>query len=182
MTISQMNHEIFKKKGPMKRGMLKKLVVPDGGLSISTKLTEYGAVYNVNAVVNPVISYDDQSKITGSRLVVRGPLFNCEGMNAQCIWPGAKPDLEVSFTVHGQNLQFSSAAPNVSEWLELRSLPSFKVTDIEGGEELDLEQVDEEDGAKDGACIRVVFRHISPIEVGVFLQVTSPLTTGSDTP
>ena len=172
MAPNMMSHPIFKKKGPTKKGFLRKLVVSDGGLAISTKLEEHGAVFTAKAVVTPVITFNDQSKVTGSRIVVRGPLFHCPKVKAQSIWPEARAGVEVAFTVGGQALKFSPGAPNVSEWLELRSLQSYSVTDTEAMEELDQEQVDEEDGVRKGACVRVVLRHVSPIVVGAFLQVT----------
>ena len=73
MAPNMMSHPIFKKKGPTKKGFLRKLVVSDGGLAISTKLEEHGAVFTAKAVVTPVITFNDQSKATGSRTTVPLP-------------------------------------------------------------------------------------------------------------
>ena len=75
MSPKTLSAPILKKRGPLRAGFLKKLVVGDSGVGLANMLKDWGNTPNTKAVVTPVITYDENSKITGSRLVVRGPLF-----------------------------------------------------------------------------------------------------------
>ena len=172
MSPKTLSAPILKKRGPLKAGFLKKLVVGDSGVGLSNKLRDFGNTTNTKAVVTPVITFDANSKIAGSRLVVRGPLFKVFNMKATNIWPEAPADLEVNFTVGGTSLKFNSENPNISDWVEIKNLQDYKVVDTEAGELVDQEQVDETDGMRNGACIRVVLRILSVKAAGAFLQVS----------
>ena len=61
------------------------------------------------------------------------------------------------------------SAPNVSDWVELTRLPSFTV--MRGDQALSREQIEREEGLKDGACGRVVVSHYSVTRGGGVLEV-----------
>ena len=82
-----------------------------------------------------------------------------------------------TFSVGGTALNISNPdTPNISDWMELRSLVGAKVINSESGETLSLEQINEEDGLRNGACPQVVLHHLSVTHVAATLQVTNKVT------
>ena len=111
----------------------------------------------------PVITVTNTTgKITASRVVIRGPLFSATEANkipAKQIWPEAREDLMVSLLLDGSVLNFSSnESPNISDWIDLRTLNGVKFTDVTAGRDLSAEEADSEDGVKTGACVRVTLQ------------------------
>ena len=106
--------------------------------------------------VTPVITVNNTTGgILGSRVVARGPMFTTgeeHRVPAKEIWHQASTDTVLEFTVDGAALRFGSEqSPNVSDWLNLGSLPGYKVIDTRTGATLSAEQIGEEDGVKQGA-------------------------------
>ena len=86
-------------------------------------------------------------RITASRLVMRGPLFTVTEANAvpaNQIWQEAREDVRISFLIDGSALNFSSdESPNISDWVELRALNGYRVTDSTAGRDLQDQELDE---------------------------------------
>ena len=94
---------------------------------------------------------------------MRGTAFTADSMKVLKLWANADTNLKVSFRVTGDQLPFNNlSAPNVSYWVELIRLPSFTV--MRGDQALSREQIESEEGLKDGACGREVVSHQSVTE------------------
>ena len=78
-------------------------------------------------------------RITGSRFVLRGPVFHAGQENplkATEIWPEVDDDNTIRFTLNGTALNLNNRdARNTSLWLNLRSLTSTKM--FKGGQTTD---------------------------------------------
>ena len=170
---------IFKKKGPIPPSLLRLLHVRNGGADITERLTHFRSKPADTPYAVPVITVTHNTgKITASRVVVRGPIFTAADRNkvpANQIWTEAREDLEISFLLDGTALNFSSAeAPNVSDWVDLRTINGFKVTDVSAGRDLTQEEYEAEQGVANGACARVSLQlHSSAHYLGATLQVNN---------
>ena len=177
--VNMLSAPLLKRKGPVPKGFVKSLVAANGGLAITEKLKERGVITTARPAVTPVLTCGN-GKVTASRLVARGPMFVATATNpvkAKAIWPEAGEELAITFSVGGTALNFGNPdTPNISDWMELRSLVGAKVVNSESGETLSLEQINEEDGLRNGACLRVVLHHLSVTHVAATLQVTNKVT------
>ena len=112
---------------------------------------------------------------------MRGPLFTATEANAvpaNQIWQEAREDVRISFLIDGSALNFSSdESPNISDWVELRALNGYRVTDSTAGRDLQDQELDEMDGMKEGACVRVVLQHKNAAWVSATLQVYIQIST-----
>ena len=163
MSPSALKDSIFKSKGPVPPSIVRMLVVSDGGKAITEKLEHWKSRTTSTPFAVPVITVTNTTgKITASRVVVRGPLFTASGTNtipANQIWEDARESLAISFNLEGSALKFSSdVAPNLSDWVDLRTINGFKATDTIEERDLTEEQLLLEPGIMDGACARVALQ------------------------
>ena len=168
---------IFKNKGAIPPSILRLLVINNGGAAITERLAHFKSKTSDTPYAVPVITVTNTTgKITASRVVIRGPLFSATDAHkvpANQIWPGAREDLEVSFLLDGAALNFSSdEAPNISDWIDLRTINGYKVTDKAAGTELSLEAMDGEEGVGSGACVRVALQIHSAHYTAATFQVS----------
>ena len=163
MSPSALKDNIFKSKGPVPPSIVRMLVVSDGGTAITEKLDHWKSRTTNTPFAVPVITVTNTTgKITASRVVVRGPLFTASETStipANQIWEDARDTLAISFHLEGNALKFSSdVAPNLSDWVELRTISGFKVTDTVEKRDLTEDEILLEPGVMDGACARVALQ------------------------
>ena len=159
-------------RGPMETRRIKQLVVRNTGQAVKDLVAKWHRYdHETEAWISPMISiFPETARISGSGLIMRGTAFTAESLKASKLWADADPDLKVSFRLTGDQLPFNnSSAPNVSDWVELTRLPSFTV--MKGDQALSREQIEKEEGLKDGACGRVVVSHYSVTRGGGVLEV-----------
>ena len=167
---------ILKNRGPVHPSVLRLLTVNNGGAAITEKLAHWKSKVTDTPYAAPVITVTHNTgKITASRVVVRGPLFSAvdnHKVPANQIWPAAREDLEVSFLIDGTAVTFhSDEAPNVSDWIDVRTLRGFTVTDTTSCRDLTEREINEEEGMAAGACVRVAL-HIHTVHyLAATLQV-----------
>ena len=164
MAMAQtLKDNIFKNKGVVPPSILRLLMVRNGGADITDRLAHWKSKTSDTPYAVPVITVTNTTgKITASRVVTRGPMFSAADTNrvpATHIWASAREDLEVSFLLDGSALTFNSdEAPNVSDWIDMRTIAGFKVTDKTSGAELSQEELEDEEGVQAGACARVALQ------------------------
>ena len=167
---------IFTKKGKVPNRVVDLLRVDNGGADITRAMGVFKAKTSSTPYVTPVITVNNVTgNILGSRVVARGPVFTTgeeHRVPAREIWSQASTDTALEFTVDGTALKFGSdQSPNVSDWVNLGSLPGYKVVDTRTGATLSAEQIGEEEGVKQGASVRVILQIHDVKSVGATLQV-----------
>ena len=164
---------VFKKKGDVPSSVLKALLVSNVGAAIAEKLAQFKSPTASTPYVTPVITVANSTgRITDSRLVMRGPLFTATKANvvsANQIWHEAREDVRISFLI--------DESLNISDWVELRALNGYRVTDSTAGRDIQDQELDEMDGLKEGACVRVVLQHKNAAWVSATLQVNIQIST-----
>ena len=141
------------------RSIWQTLTVRTEGQELNSMLEDWGASDILsNPVITAVISARDTTgRITGSRFVLRGPVFVAGQDNplpATEIWPEVEEDISVRFTLDGTALNLNNRdARNASIWLNLRTLASTKM--FKGDRQLSSEEMDAIPAIKEGAAIRV---------------------------
>ena len=175
--VNMLAADVFRKKGPMDPAFMKRLVVGNDGAAVRENLSAFGTDLTKEPAALVGHSVDPTGRVTGSRLHLRGLLANFTGraaLPAKEIWPTAQDDLALSFKIAGEAINFDSPdAPNVSDWIEFRSLSTFQAR--KGEEILPPEAWSQEPGIKAGASFRVIIQHFRHTHASMFLQVV--LTT-----
>ena len=145
------------------------LVALTDGQDLTNILERWGAEPKTSPVITILVTVLEASKrIRGSRFIIRGPTFKVPTnhmINASTIWPALsaldwdQDILKVSFTVHGEALNFQNReARNFSLWADLRGLPNFRI--FKGDTALSPEEADNYEAIKAGALFRV---SVSPL-------------------
>ena len=149
-------------RGPMETRRIKQLVVRNTGQAVKDLVAKWHRYdQDTKAWISPMISIF---------LIMKGTAFTADSLKASKLWADADGNLKVSFRLTEDKLPFNnSSAPNVSDWVELTRLPSFTV--MRGDQALSREQIESEEGLKDGACGRVVVSHQSVTRGSGVLEV-----------
>ena len=158
--VKTLASSIFKARStPVPSSIWPTLMVRSEGAEVNELLQDWGAPdLGAEAAITLLISARERTgRLTGSKLVIRGPIYHATADNpikANTIWPGVDEDYTVRFGINGDVLNFANGeARNVSLWAGLDTLQSFRV--YKGDDLVARDDLKDIEGLKDGASYRV---------------------------